>query len=249
MRISRVPDIQEIVEELSLRAGDVINNLRTSLDHLMWQLAQLQGPPRDPLRVKFRVCKTNGLSCTKPDYLGSQVWGQVHEFQPCKGVNGRADSWPGEYVHQAEQLAKLSNHDKHRNIVDIDPAVSGFSSIPTRLTLPPWIEVIDGEHIFAPGRLGDPDPDAEVIDLSRADHRLAVGAEVARVRAQLWGSVETIGFIGFARLHFTLPQLLPLLPTLQRLSLYCHEVLTAFTPDSAAGPSVGRPMVPTNGQR
>ncbi|MGX4738146.1 hypothetical protein [Kitasatospora griseola] len=249
LRISRVPDVQGVLEEVSLRAGDVINNLRTSMDHLMWQLACLRGQPQKPQQVKFRLCKPEGQSCRKPDFLEDGVWGRVHEFQSCKGLNGRADGWSGEYVHQIEQLAKLSNVDKHKNIVDIIPVVNGFSSIPTRLTLPPWIQLVDGEHILVPERLNDPDPDAEVIDGSQADYRLAVGAEVARIKAPLWGTVELIGFIGFARLHFGLPGRLPLIPTLERLSSYCREVLTAFTPEGAAGPSVGRPEPTEGGQQ
>ncbi|MFJ5231026.1 hypothetical protein ACIQBJ_14160 [Kitasatospora sp. NPDC088391] len=248
LRISQVPDAQETLEQVSLYSGDVINNLRTSMDHLMWQLACLRGVPRNPNPIKFRFCRADGRPCGNPGFLGSEIWDRVHEFQPCKGVNGRSDSWSGEYVHQIDQLVDLSNADKHQNIVDIIPTVNGFGSIPTRLTLPPWIQVVDGEHVFLPEWVNDPDPDAEVIDATRADHRLAVGAEVARIKAPLWGTVELIGFTGFARIYFGLPGLLPLVPTLERLASYCREVLEAFTSEGTAGPSVGRPE-PTGGDQ
>jgi hypothetical protein len=55
--ISRVPDLSSCFINIALLAGDALQNLRSSLDHLTWQLALLHtdGQIRFPKRVQFPI--------------------------------------------------------------------------------------------------------------------------------------------------------------------------------------------------
>jgi hypothetical protein len=111
LRITGTPDLAPIAEKVSLIVGDVTHNLRSALDHLAWQLACAAGTvtPKNEKDVVFRICDPpqRGITCPTPKYLAPADWQKMHEFEPCKGLNNRPDSWSGEYVHQLTLLREL----------------------------------------------------------------------------------------------------------------------------------------------
>ncbi|MBL1107849.1 hypothetical protein JK361_25205 [Streptomyces sp. 5-8] len=224
VRIDSVPNYERILDEVSLGVGDIVNNLRCSLDHLAWQYAcaHAQGIPSKPKNVYFIPCHAAaGQQHKKPGTFAAAAWDRMHEYQPCRGINGRPDGWTGPYIHQLDLLTELSNSDKHQMLVHVELQATQFETIPTRHGLPPWIRRNEsGELDFLPDRVGDPDPGAERLNFSHSSHRMEAGEEVVRIHAPLWGHQPEIENAGSAVPHFSLPEGRPVMPTLQRISKF-----------------------------
>ncbi|WP_326477637.1 hypothetical protein [Streptomyces virginiae] len=229
IRIDHVPNYSSQVEEVSLGIGDLVNNLRCALDHLAWQYASAHagGTPRKPREVYFPNCQAGSSGQHKaPGFLPPEFWVRLHEFQPCRGVNGRPDSWSGEYAHQLDVITTLSNDDKHQRLAHIEMVPNQLETIPARAGLPPWI---DEELNFVPSRVNDPDPQADRWDFSQSSFRAEVGLEIARVQAPLWIDSPLISPVGTALPHFALPSGGPVVATMDRLVKYVRNVLEEFT--------------------
>jgi hypothetical protein len=125
MQISRQPPL-----DWSVVIGDYVQNLRSALDHLAWQLVIAnnetpngnafplfdQCPPEDsshPQRITWERC----IKGIHPDAI------RFIEFcQPYKALDG-----PGR--HSLAGLRKLSNEDKHRTLIPVLAAVHGPSDL------------------------------------------------------------------------------------------------------------------------
>ncbi len=228
VRISGYPDFGQVVEDLSLSVGDIINNLRCSLDHLAWQYAcaYAQGVPRKPKDVYFLTCSAAGTQQHKaPGFFAPEVWRRMHEFQPCRGRNGRPDGWSGPYVHQLDLLTELSNADKHKMLVHIEIQPNKFAMIPSRIGLPPWVSQTDSGIELLIERVNDPDPGADHLDFSHSPHSMEIGAEVVRIRAPAWVNNATIDQVGTAGPTFALPEGRPVAATLKRLAVFVKTVI------------------------
>ena len=95
--------------EFGLIVGEAVHNLRSALDHVAWQLANLDGVPADPNGVQFPMLTSE----PKDFYQHRNVNGMREEhkavlesLQPYK--TSEANVWP--------VLAWLSNTDKHRTL-------------------------------------------------------------------------------------------------------------------------------------
>lgn len=227
IRISEIPDYNHVVEDVSLSVGDIVNNLRCSLDHLAWQYAcaHAQGIPRKPMSVYFLSCHASGSQCKTPGIFAPTAWGRMHEYQPCRGGNGRPDSWSGPYIHQLDLITELSNSDKHQMLAHIELQSNHFQTIATRRNLPPWFMRTESGVEFLPDRINEPDPEAEHLDLSHTSHLVEVGAEVARIRVPIWAGHAAFDKVGTAIPQFALPEGRPVIDTLQRLSAFVETVI------------------------
>lgn len=227
VRIRELPDYSSVLEDVSLGVGDVVNNLRCALDHLTWQYAceYAGGIPSRPLSVYFRSCDGAYGQHKSPGFLDPVVWSRMHEFQPCRGVNGRADDWSGPYIHQLDLLTQLSNDDKHQRLAHISISPNHVETIPTRDTLPPWIAQTERGIEFLPERIADPDPGADEWNPTKASKVAEIDAEVMRIRSILWGSTPTIDPVGTAIPFFVLMEGRPIVATLQRLTRFVEVVL------------------------
>ena len=122
VRIFRPPPV-----ELSLIAGDFIQNLRAALDHLIWRLVQVNGqrPTRGNLFPIF-----DQEPPTKSSHAERRRWNAslrgvhpgairfIESCQPYKGSNGPSR-------HLLAGLRKLSNEDKHRTLIQSFAAIQG----------------------------------------------------------------------------------------------------------------------------
>jgi hypothetical protein len=108
-RILRFEQQRDIPPEIALSIGDICNNLRSALDHLLWQLWLLNDPSFDRI-VFFPICDTEDIFKTK------RIWGFIkglsdvqrtilESLQPYK-TGKPALSW----------LRDVNNSDKHRLI-------------------------------------------------------------------------------------------------------------------------------------
>ena len=179
----------------------------------------------------FPICKPDaGKPHLLPTYLDPVVWSQIHEYQPCKGRNGRPDSWSGEYIHPLALIQRLSNDDKHQRLAYVRLEPSQFSTISTRTSLPPWIVKTTEGWSFAPERLSDPNADTEEISFEHASKHVELGAEVFRIRAPAWKSMQKIDNVGEMTPRFALDEDRPVVPTLSRLTEFVRLVLTDLEP-------------------
>jgi hypothetical protein len=94
--------------ELAVLVGDVVNNLRSCLDYLIGELAELDSGARKP-RTQFPVERTpEAFRNRRPTYLAGLSdphIAYVESLQPYNGV-----SWTA-------KLARMSNWDKHNKLV------------------------------------------------------------------------------------------------------------------------------------
>ena len=126
-------EFQVVVEEMPLlpphwplMAGDAIHNMRSALDHLIWNLIDksIEKPnPQQSLKVAYPVCLTHG-----------KYWGSGDQF-PKNGMRAQQAQWIGSdalaivdgtqpyhmgnlaHEHPLAVIAAYSNEDKHRNLV------------------------------------------------------------------------------------------------------------------------------------
>jgi len=229
--LASVPDLNDALVRLSLGVGDVVHNLRSALDHAASQLACLHagdGLPPDPTMVKFRLCFPP-QSCRRraPAFLCDGDWALVHEWQACKGTNGRPDGWSGEYVHQLDLLARLNNYDKHKVLTELTLQASQFEHIGTRTTPPPgWIDT-QSEPEFLLERALDPDPEDDQIEFLM-DFTYGVGTPVLTLYAPAWPKSD-LDFVGTAEPTLALTDGgRHAVSTLERLHLYVGQVLDAI---------------------
>lgn len=232
VRISSVPKLAPLAEKASLIVGDIAHNLRSALDHLAWQLAcaAAGGAPAKPREVQFPICYPSEISktCKTPSYFTAADWQKIHEFEPCKGLNGRPDGWSGDYVHQLSLLQQLNNDDKHKTLAVILLVPNQLAMIPTRASLPPWIVKTEDGWEFASERVSDPDPDADMPNFEHASFRAEVGAEVGRFRATAWQGRTTIENVGTATPQVALDERRPAVAAIERLTEYVRLILDSF---------------------
>lgn len=233
LRINYVPEFESFTEELGVLVGEIIHHLRSALDHLAWQLAceYAHGTPTNPRSVTFKVCESvsSALHGRPPTFFDRHDWQHLHEFQPCKGLNGRPDSWSGEYVHQLSLLHSMWNQDKHKTLPIVMLTPNQFSTIPTRFTMPPWIARTSDSFQFLPEKIRNHDPDAEAFDLTQADLILRVDAEVGRMKVPAWRPQTQIEDVGEVTPRVALENARPIYATLERLADYVKLILSSVT--------------------
>ncbi len=101
------------VLEWGVRIGDCVHNLRSALDHAVWQLAlihlQRQPTDKEARKIQFPIentCKGFNDAAVRP-YLSDEHFRWLDQYQPYK----TGDRAP---YHKLAVLRELSNTDKHR---------------------------------------------------------------------------------------------------------------------------------------
>jgi hypothetical protein len=232
-RITDFPAYDDIVEEISLRVGDIVHGLRCALDHLSWQLANTHGPMTvvQERRIMFPIHTTavkfqNDRTATCYD---QRDWAQMEGYQPFQGINGRPDSWSGPYVHPLEHLQKLSNTDKHRQLSVVMLTSSHFTTIQVEGGYPPWFVKKNGEWTVDHSRIGEPNPYAAPPNFDHTSYIVEKGAEVVRFKiTSEFAQQQSIGVAGAVMPSVALGDKRPILPTLDRLAAFVALILDEF---------------------
>ena len=113
--ISRVPDLGDHFEYIALIVGDILQNLRSALDHLAWQLAlwHTNGNIKKPRRVQFPIIDNpQDFPKARNDALAEIYPAHqtiIERFQPYKGIDGVL----------LGLLNGLCTVDKHRLVIPI----------------------------------------------------------------------------------------------------------------------------------
>jgi hypothetical protein len=105
-------------EEWPLLAGDAIQNIRNSLDHVVWACAEKSVRGRD---TAFPICtdpdKFQSAAKKKLRGVPEVVRASIEKWQPYR-------TWPDDPARDLlAQLHKLSNNDKHRALTTVATAV------------------------------------------------------------------------------------------------------------------------------
>lgn len=162
--------------------GDYINNVRSALDHIVWQLVRLAGNEPDH-RTAFPICSSRADWDRRSPRLLRGVpadhRARIEELQPYHHPLG-----PDAHILRVTQW--LSNVDKHQilhpvasAVVDGDPDTTGFRLVKGRGVLGSaeinsGVAVSGGEALLRVA-LDPPDPDAEVEFYGQVDVELVFG--------------------------------------------------------------------------
>jgi hypothetical protein len=135
--VSYMPDLADFFRNVSLRLGDTIHNLRSALDHLVFQLAlrNTSGTIEHERRVQFPIEDKPSAFETrcKP---GRGGWlAEVHRddravierFQGYHRIQEEVSVGP--YFHPLVMLRELSDMDKHRLLATVMVPSTGFDFI------------------------------------------------------------------------------------------------------------------------
>jgi hypothetical protein len=225
--LQTVPDLSRAVEEISVRVGDIAHNLRSALDHLVWQLACLNtnGNPLWPRRIQFPIEDDPAKfqsRCT-PGTQRNAWLGEVdptyhtiiERFQPYHGMdnfNGPSQQWWSGYVHELALLRDLSDLDKHRLLVTVVLPTTGF------------------EHFFRVPKAerGLLDWDFNYI----TDHTMKIGAKLMRARLSPGPNIPHIeahmDMVGYATPSISFERGGPVVPNMQRIENFVLSLLDTF---------------------
>jgi hypothetical protein len=130
-----------IPPELSLIAGDFIQNLRAALDHLVWQLVIANGQRPDtgnafPIHSQKPTRKNRGLERWRRQTRGlhpaADYW--IDQIQPYRRPNGPSRD-------PMTILARLSNEDKHRVVLSSVASVPHPDTAEPRMNITPISDV------------------------------------------------------------------------------------------------------------
>jgi hypothetical protein len=223
LSLQTVPDLSALQEKVSVCVGDIIHNLRSALDHLAWQLACAftDGNPSQSRRIQFPIeddPKTFKTRCGKLQDHGAWLAeidpahrAVIEEFQPYRGWASPSQRWFACDGHELALLRDLSNIDKHRMLTTI--------LVPTTL-----FEF----HVRFPWTERGPDHDLSF----PIDHTFNVGAKVMRARLIEGGTIEKIepnmDMVGHARPEISLEERGPVIPEMQRITIFVTEIIRRF---------------------
>jgi hypothetical protein len=229
-RVGSIPaQLQDLQIEAALRVGDVVHDLRSALDHLVWQLS-LAGAggsePQDPLSVQFPITRSakdfESARVRALRNVATDHQDVIESYQPYHEGAGRPDSYSGPYVHQLTILRQLSNDDKHRLLTTILSLSSGAQFSISPALLEPAEVTYMGFTLTT---------DLVPVETDN-DFRLEEGAAFAK--AKLRGErLPDETQVGRSMPSLSLEENRPIGPTLRRIADYVELIIGGFAEEGA----------------
>ena len=173
VRIERDPPI-----EWSLRVGDVVHNLRSALDHLIWQLVLRNG--KTPRGTQFPIFDQRPVKPGDVERWNRMIAGVSDEAerfiaacQPYQGTDGRD-------AHTLAGIRDLSNEDKHRVLVSSYTAIQAAPHlIQIDVIASRDVAQVNTGQVFAGRALEDGDPVVEAaITITGPDPQVQTKADL-----------------------------------------------------------------------
>jgi hypothetical protein len=216
-REHKVVRAADVPDELSIIAGDVIHNLRSALDHLIWQLVLVNGGKPDEMKTEFPVwwSKANFESGGPGNAKGvsKEALDILYALKPYKG--GNDSLW---------LLHKLDIVDKYRLVLAVAAAHQSVI-LDMDTAIRKHIEFTRPEEIEAALRPVEP------IEINVADRETVKVGTVLLVTDPGSESQNNAEFkIQIALNEPEVRQGEPLVPTLHELSRFVGETLDLFKP-------------------
>lgn len=224
--VYRIDRTMEVPDHWPLIVGDAIHDLRSALDHLMWQLAivHLGRVPtaREARNIQFpEVRKLKDFATDRYlKYINTSDIDRIKPFQPYRRLNRGQ-------LHPLPKLVRLSNIDKHRRIhllVTIPQSASftnrpeGFRDCVPTQRLAPNGSCVHAYHV--PPRRNPRENDI----------MLGIFVQPTGPNPDVDWDVRLHGFVGIGRLG-------PAVPMLEGMAQYVAAVLNEFDPPPGASPS------------
>jgi hypothetical protein len=213
--IVTVPDVPL---EISLRAGDILNNLRCSLDHLTCHLVRKNGG------------KVSGSTCfpiadSAAEYMSPKVRGKVHGMgRDASDAIDRIEPYKSGKGITLWRIARLNNRDKHRLLLTACSTQLAHSATPSDRQR--MQEIFRGSH---PGE-AVPELRAHLIS-QPTGVPLKAGDKLLTVpHAELEQQMRFLIDVAFNE-----PQIVECKPILQVLHLMSEEVLNIILGFSTKG--------------
>lgn len=130
--VSKMPDLSTELQRASLILGDAVHNLRSSLDHLVCQLAiaHTKNNVRKMGAIQFPICDTEDFwkqqKARRLQEVAPDDCTKIQRFQPFMGKD--LERSIGKAFHPLVMLRYLSNLDKHQRIIKVAiPTASIFT--------------------------------------------------------------------------------------------------------------------------
>lgn len=185
--INYMPDLDGFLARCSLIIGDALNNLRSSLDRLAYQLAYLytDGDIKKPNDILFPIrdsagafnrAKDKWLNEIHPDHIAI-----MERFQGYNQVDGELAL--GGNSHPLSTLNELVNLDKHRLPIDLVIPASGIVT-PTSASVLAILVMGIVEEVITTGT-----PEWRVAELGVEIARSKFPAEITRANMEMGGYV------------------------------------------------------------
>ena len=214
-RVASIPStILALQETTSIIIGDAVHNLRSALDHLVFQLALVStnGQIKNPRAAQFPIAETPKIYSEQAQSYLSELRQEhkvlIETYQPYHGISPPSSP---PYIHELALLKQLSNTDKHRLLNTVLIIAQGAT-----YRFPPGVEL-------AP--LG-PEPIPYAFR-NRAE-TLEIGAEVSR--DVLIGKLIPARFSGAGYIVplIALEEKRPVIATVQALERFAEMILNDF---------------------
>jgi hypothetical protein len=217
--VYRIGGVTQIRDHWSLIVGDAVHDLRSALDHLMWQLGIVylgRQPKKTEARdIQFpevrRLRDFNRHRFLK--YVLPADVNRLKPFQPYKRTKR------GE-LHPLPTLVRLSNIDKHRklHLLVVIPQSASFTNRPDAFR----------DCVPYPTTSGPQGQPATIIEHIAPGRAPRAGDLILRIPVRPTGAnpdvvldARIIGYVGLGRLG-------PIIPMLDAIALYVSNVLEAF---------------------
>ena len=214
-RVASVPPtITELQETVSVIIGDAVHNLRSALDHLVFQLAKLStnAQIKNERAVQFPIAE-NPKTYEKQErlYLSDlrqEYKNLIETYQPYHGI-ARPSEPP--YIHELALLQELSNTDKHRLLNTVLTIAGGAS-----FRFPPGIA------------LAEIGPEPIPYPFRNRGETLDIGVEVGREMLIGINIPSSFCDAGYIIPNITLEQKRPVIGTLEQLEQFVALILRDF---------------------
>ena len=132
--LSNVPNLDELRAQVSITVGAIVHWLRSALDNMVYEraLVNTNDNIQNPGQLQFPIIDSQSdfdpVGVRQISALSSQDQAIIESFQSYHGVAGRSDRFSGPYIHQLSLLRKISNTDKHREVVNISVDPNSFET-------------------------------------------------------------------------------------------------------------------------
>lgn len=199
-----VSDLKEIPVEIPLICGDVLQNLRSALDHLAGQLAISAGKTigkNSAFPIFENVAKYRSGAAQKVERMRPEARKAIADLEPYGGGKGEA-LW---HLHQ------LNNIDKHRVILTAASLVAAIDALPHwARQIPQLRPLAEHGYVFIPhddykcfpiqvGSILFETPDKELdpklrfsFEIALGDREVRFGQPVLQVVTELMTAVEGV---------------------------------------------------------
>jgi hypothetical protein len=119
--VYRVRNVPAVDPEWPLQVGEILYQLRSALDHLAWQLVELDGTvPNEQTQFPIRDSpldkngNTRPLRDLMPQIKDPKIWGLLNECQPYHALDGVTRTPFDAHSDPLWHIKVLNNVDKHR---------------------------------------------------------------------------------------------------------------------------------------